>query len=443
MNTRDLIIDTPLAVTASMLRRGQLDLEAYLEALLDRMETVDARVRAFVEEPDRRGRVLAEARRVADAWPNPGQRPDLFGVPFGVKDIFHVDGLPTRAGSLLPPEVLTGDEASVVRRFREAGAVVMGKTVTTEFAYFEPGPTRNPHNLEHTPGGSSSGSAAAVAAGLAPLAIGTQTIGSVIRPAAFCGIVGFKPSYNRIDPTGVIFFSPSADHVGLFTQDVAGMRLAAAIACDAWDRYTEPVRRPVLGVPVGPYLEQASEEGLAAFREQTRRLADAGYEVREVALFQNIADINRIHRRLIAGEFARVHAQWFETYGELYRPRTAALIREGRQVDDEEIEEARDLQKLLREEVVHLMDVQGIDLWIAPAAPGPAPKGLESTGDPIMNLPWTFLGLPAVTVPAGRATNGLPLGLQMVGAWMMDEEVLAWAEGVDALFRPDLSPDAA
>ncbi len=157
--------------------------------------------------------------------------------------------------------------------------------------------------------------------------------------------------------------------------------------------------------------------------------------MREIPLFNNIADINRIHRQLIAAEFARQHARWFDAYRDLYRPRTVALILEGREVPDEVVEEARDLQKLLREEVVHIMDVNGVDLWIAPAAPGPAPEGLNSTGDPIMNLPWTFLGLPAVTVPAGVASNGLPLGLQMVGAWMMDEEMLAWAEDVQAFFQ--------
>ena len=153
-------------------------------------------------------------------------------MPVGVKDIFHAAGFETRAGSQLPPELLTGPEADAVGRLRAAGCLILGKTVTTEFAYYEPEPTRNPHNLAHTPGGSSSGSAAAVAAGLAPLALGTQTIGSVIRPAAFCGIVGFKPSYGRISPEGLIFFSPSLDHVGLFTQDVAGMSLAAAVLCE-------------------------------------------------------------------------------------------------------------------------------------------------------------------------------------------------------------------
>ena len=430
-----LIAETPLAETAAALRSGALDLFEYLDALFARQEQVEPQVQAFVPEPDRRGRVMAEARALLERYPQPGQRPPLFGIPIGVKDIFHAAGLPTRAGSNLPPDELTGPEAAVVSGFKQAGTLVMGKTVTTEFAYFEPGPTRNPHNLEHTPGGSSSGSAAAVAAGLVPLAIGTQTIGSVIRPAAFCGIVGYKPSYNRIDPEGLLFFSRSADHVGLFTQDVAGMRLAASVVCNGWDKSTEVVRKPVLAIPTGPYLEQASDEALTAFAAQAEALRAAGYEVKEIPLFNNIADINRIHRQLIAAEFAQEHARWYEQFKDLYRPRTAALIEEGMAVDPEAVEDARDLQRLLREEILHIMDVNDVDLWIAPAAPGPAPEGLNSTGDPVMNLPWTFLGLPAVTVPAGKAANGLPLGLQMVGPWMMDEEMLAWAEDVQALFR--------
>jgi len=434
MTTTPLVASTPLAETAAALRSGRLDLFEYLDALFARHDQVEPQVQAFVPEPDRKARVRAEAQALLERYPQPGQRPPLFGIPIGVKDIFHAEGLLTRAGSLLPPDELTGPEAAVVRGFRQAGALVMGKTVTTEFAYFEPGPTRNPHNLEHTPGGSSSGSAAAVAAGLVPLAIGTQTIGSVIRPAAFCGIVGYKPTYNRIDPTGLLFFSRSADHVGLFTQDVAGMRLAASAVCNGWNKSLTPEHKPVLGLPVGPYLQQASDEGLAALDEQVQTLQAAGYEVQEVPLFANIEEINQVHRQLIAAEFAQEHARWLPDFRDLYRPRTLALIEEGMTIDPEVVADARDMQKLLREEVLHVMDIRGVDLWIAPAAPGPAPAGLNSTGDPIMNLPWTFLGLPAVTVPAAKAANGLPLGLQMVGTWMMDEELLAWAEEVQKLF---------
>ncbi len=431
MNT-SLLSSTPLVSTAVALRSGQTDLLGYINRLCDHIDAVEPKVQALVPEPKRRARLLSEAQDLLERYPDPNFRPALFGIPFGVKDIYQADGFETRAGTQIPPAALAGPEADSVALLRANGALVLGKTVTTEFAFFEPGPTRNPHNLAHTPGGSSSGSAAAVAAGIAPLALGTQTIGSVIRPAAFCGVVGFKPTYNRISPEGLLFFSRSADHVGLFTQDVLGMQLASSVLCPEWQPYSAG-GKPVLGIPDGPYLAQASAEALTAFDRQVMRLAGAGYKVIRQPLFANIAEINRRHKALIAYEFAQEQVNWFPEYEALYRPRTTAIIREGQQIDPEEIADIRDAQPVLREEVEHVMDVYDIDLWICPPALGPAPKGLDSTGDPIMNLPWTYLGQPAVSLPAGFARNGLPLGLQVVGKWMEDEKLLSWAEGIASI----------
>lgn len=428
----------PLAETVSALRSGSISLAEHIVQMCQRREQVEPHVQAFVPEPDPCSRLRSEADALHAQFPTPDSRPSLFGALVGVKDILRVNGFPTRAGSLLPPEVFDGPEADVVTALRRAGVLIAGKTVTTEFAYFEPGPTRNPHNLNHTPGGSSSGSAAAVAAGLCHLALGTQTIGSVIRPAAFCGIVGYKPTYNRIPTDGLIFFSRSADHIGLFTQDVAGMRLAARVVCEGWDEQKATAatqRRPILGIPDGPYLQQAEEEGLVAFETHVRQLQEAGYEVRRVPTLDDIATINRVHRQMIAAEFAMEHAEWFARYGDLYRPRTVDLIREGQKVTAEELAVAREGQARYRAQIEAQMEDAGIDLWICPAAPGPAPEGINSTGNPIMNLPWTYMGLPAVTVPAGKASNGLPLGLQIVGHWMADEALLAWAEEMARVFQ--------
>ena len=430
----------PLAETVELLRSGQHVVTEHVMARWGRFQAVEPHVQAFVPEEGRYTRVQRAAEALAARFPTPAERPALYGVLRGVKDIFRTETLPTRAGSQLPPELFAGPEATVVTRLREAGALILGKTVTTEFAYFEPGPTRNPHHLEHTPGGSSSGSAAAVAAGLCELALGTQTIGSVIRPAAYCGIVGYKPTYNRIPTEGLIFFSPSADHVGLFTQDVPGMRLAARVVCTGWDARREETaasRRPVLAVPEGPYLQQAEPEALTAFARQVQRLETAGYEVRRVPALTDIATINQWHRRMIAAEFAQVHAAWFPRYGHLYRPRTVELIREGQKVTAEELATSRAGQQHYREALQELMDKEGIDLWVCPAAPGPAPRGLHSTGNPIMNLPWTYMGLPAITVPAGLASNGLPLGLQCVARWEDDEALLTWAEDIARALQSD------
>ncbi|MEE9278250.1 MAG: amidase family protein, partial [Dehalococcoidia bacterium] len=206
-----------LATTVAALRSGSLSLPELIEEVCARMGAVEPQVRAVLPERGRRERLLREAEALARRYPDPGGRPVLFGALVGVKDIFAVEGFEMRAGSALPPELFAGDEAESVRRLRAAGALVLGKTVNTEFAFSDPGATANPHNPAHTPGGSSSGSAAAVAAGIAALALGSQTVGSVIRPASFCGVVGVKPSYGRIPYDGVLYFSESMDHVGFFT----------------------------------------------------------------------------------------------------------------------------------------------------------------------------------------------------------------------------------
>jgi Asp-tRNA(Asn)/Glu-tRNA(Gln) amidotransferase A subunit family amidase len=417
----------PLAVTASALRSGQLDLLAYINELCDRVDAHDPQIQALMPEANRRARLRDEAESLRARFPDPASRPPLYGIPVGVKDMFYVDGFPTRAGSRLPEEAFSGVEAACVTMLREAGALILGKTVSTEFAYFEPGPTRNPHNLNHTPGGSSSGSAAAVAAGFCPLALGTQTIGSTIRPAAFCGIVGFKPSYKRISTSGVIPCAPSVDTVGLFTQDVEGMALAAALLCRDWQPIPiSPARLPILGVPDGPYLAQASQEGLNAFARHVSLLELAGYTVKRVPVMADIEEINQRHMLIVFAEMAEVHAEWFAHYEPLYRPRTTEAIRKGQQVGATELAAARAGRLKLRHELQTLMVQEQIDLWLCPAAPGSAPEGIQTTGNAIMNLPWTHAGLPVAILPAGAAPNGLPLGLQAAGAYMADEQLLAW-----------------
>lgn len=421
----------PLAATVAALRENRLDLFAYINETCDRIEEVEPHISALLPEPGRRERLLHEARVLRERFLDPLERPPLYGVLCGVKDIFLADGFPTHAGSLLPAALFEGPEAESVSRLRAAGALVLGKTVTTEFAYFEPGPTRNPHNPAHTPGGSSSGSAAAVAAGFCSLALGTQTIGSTIRPASFCGIVGFKPSYGRIPIHGVIPCSVSVDTVGFFTPDVAGIALAAPVLCDGWQAIQPAAETlPVLGLPDGPYLAQASPQGLAAFERQVTALDMAGYTVRRVQALADIEAINRRHQRMVFAEMAQAHRVWFARYESLYRERTAAAIREGQTVGDDELVACQASRERLRGELETLMEQYGVDMWICPAAPGTAPEGITTTGNAIMNLPWTHAGMPALSLPAGRAENGLPLGLQCVGRFMRDEYVVVYAVAI-------------
>lgn len=398
-----------------------------LDELERRFGEREPHVRAFVPEEGRFDRLRADAEALVGRFPDPAERPPLFGVLVGVKDIFHLRGFPTRAGSKLPPEELAGAEGPVVQSLRDAGALFVGKTATTEFAYFAPAATRNPRAPGHTPGGSSSGSAAAVAAELCDLALGTQTIGSVIRPAAFCGVVGLKPSYDRLSRDGVIPLAPSYDHVGLFAPDVAGIARAAEALLPGWRPVEAPERGVALGVPEGPYLDRASVAGLAHFERVADRLQALGCKMVRVPTLAGFDDIEARHRALTAAEARETHLHWFAHHGDLYHPKTAELIRLGAGVGAAEIEAARAACETLRVELEGLMDRHRLDLWICPPAPGPPPKGLDSTGDPVMNLPWTQAGMPAVCLPTEPSEEGLPMGLQLVGRFGADEELVAWA----------------
>lgn len=430
--------EAPLASISAALRSSPVDLSAYITSICDRLDHTDPLVRAFLPEHNRRRRLVNEAEALRRRHAQKAGMPRLYGIPIGIKDTFRVDGFPTRAGSSLPPSVFDGPEAACVTILRDAGAIILGKTVTTEFAYFKPGPTRNPHNFAHTPGGSSSGSAAAVAAGLCPLALGTQAIGSIIRPAAYCGIVGFKPSFGRITTEGVVAFSPSADHVGMFTQDVAGMKLAAAVLCKQWQPSPTKASRealPTLGVLEGAYLDQAMSGALNAFENQIECLQAAGYSVRWVPALSDIEAIAHQHHTILAAEVAHVHNEWFSRYEHQYGEQMAAIIRKGQRITAEELNEARAGRATVRNQLATLRREAGVDLWVTPAATGPAPKGLTNTGDPSMNLPWTYAGLPAITLPAGRADNDLPLGLQCVAGYMQDEQLLHWATRLAAALK--------
>lgn len=415
------------------LRAGELSISDYVDHLEARFQEVEPLIEAFVPEPDRFARLRRDAATLLERYPAPESRPPLFGIPVGVKDIFHVKGFTTRAGSQVSPELLQGPEAAVVTALRNAGALILGKTVTTEFAYFAPGPTRNPHNPAHTPGGSSSGSAAAVAADLCPLALGTQTIGSIIRPASFCGVVGYKPSYDRVSREGIIPLAPSLDHAGFFTRSAAGMVRVAALFCADWQTPVLP-SQPVFAAPSDPYLGRADAATQEWFNQIVERLSAQGYEVIPLPVFDDIDTLETVHRSLVAAEAAEVHRHWFAAEDHNYRAETAALLTKGAMIPEELVAAARAGREQLRAQLQEQMDRHGVDLWLAPAAVGPAPAGLERTGDPIMNLPWTYAGLPALTLPAGTIDD-LPMGLQLVGRWYKDEVLLGIAQQIEAFLQ--------
>lgn len=413
-----------LSQTAEDLKQNRIGLIDFINTICDRIDKSEPQILSLIKETNRRARLIEEAKELIGKFPESKNRPPLFGIPVGVKDIFRADGFPTKAGSKLPANLFEGKEASCVTKLKKAGAIVLGKTVTTEFAYFQPGYTRNPHNIKHTPGGSSSGSAAAVAAGFCPVSLGTQTIGSIIRPAAYCGIIGFKPSFGRIPTGGVIPFSPSADQIGFFTQDMKGIELTASILCNNWKKVAIPSEKPILAIPVGQYLEQASSEILMEFQHNISIFEKSGYQIKEVEILDNIDKINNLHQKMISYEMAKVHQAWFSKYKELYSESTAEIILKGQKISKQEFLDARYEQKLLRDKLETIRKKEKFDLWITPSTTTDAPKGLKSTGSPLMNLPWTSAGVPTITIPAGTSKKGLPIGMQFSGSFMQDEKLL-------------------
>lgn len=416
-----------LPTTVQGLISGTVDVMDYVRETVDLVDESDVLVRAIVPEPGRRQRLEREAKALRDLYPQPSNRPPLFGVPVGVKDLFRVDGFSTRAGSFLPADVLAGPESSLVTRLKDNGALILGKTETDEFAYSEPPVTRNPRNLKHTPGGSSGGSAAAVAVGLTPLAIGTQTLRSIIGPACFCGVVGYKPSWGSIPIDGVVMMSPSIDTVGFLTQDVESVVVAAKLLAgiDA----TAQNRRPVLGMIEGIMRSSLEAEAEAAYTSQMARLEAAGFEVRRVQLFEDewLRGVTARSMTVLHYEMAEVHKDWFADHGQLYRERTRQAVTGGQRISRDDYLPAKAFIEEYRLRMTALMDDSNIDLWALPGTRGSAPEGYHSTGSVDMTGTWSYGGLASLAIPAGKAPNGLPLGLQFIPRYGQDTELLGWA----------------
>ena len=427
---------------ADAIRDGAITSVELVSACLERVRAVEPAVQAWAFlDPEH---ALEQAGR-ADRLRQQGQPlGPLHGVPVGLKDIIDTAGMPTENGTVLHQGRIPRSDATVVSMLRAAGAVILGKTVTTECAYFAPGKTRNPHNPEHTPGGSSSGSAAAVAAGMVPLALGSQTNGSTIRPAAFCGVVGFKPSYGLIPRTGMLALSGTLDHVGLFartTEDIALLaeQLAGYDPHDpasrprarvAFQRISneEPPVEPMLAFVKTPHWDRLDAEAKAAFAELVESLGD---RVEELALAPSIAQAGNWHQCIMDCEMAaNLEREWELGRDRLSEP-LCSLIERGRDV------RAVDYQRALRAipELAEGFDelfTQRYDAFLTPSAPGTAPKGLSSTGDPCFCTLWTLCGLPAISLPLLQGSSGLPLGVQLVGRRDYDARLLRTARWLAA-----------
>lgn len=418
------------------LAQGEFSAADLTETVLARIAEDEPKIGAFAFLDPTLARKMAAA---VDAYRGTGRAlGPLHGLPVGVKDIIDTSDMPTENGTPIDAGRRPKKDATVVQRLRAAGAVIIGKTVTTEFASLHPGPTRNPHNHDHTPGGSSSGSAAAVAAGMVPLAIGTQTAGSVIRPASFCGVVGFKPTHGLIPRTGILRQEPALDTVGVFARMVtdAAMLADAIAGHDPLDPDTRPAPpprlldiarsdppvTPALAFVKTPFWEEAAAETKEGFAELVEALAGA---CTEVALPEIFSESARAQRTLMIAGLARNLGRYYDRGKDQLSDHARNVIEEGRKVPAVDYLEALDWRTALNNGLEQLFD--RYDAIVTPAAPGEAPRDLTTTGNPVFNALWTFCGVPAVSLPLLEGPNRLPVGVQLVGRRGEDARLLRTA----------------
>ena len=412
------------ARAAAEIRSGRLTAEAYVSSCLERIAARENDVRAWAcIDPDF---ALKQARQ-RDQEPHGGP---LHGIPVGFKDVIDTADLPTEYNSPIYKGHRPKADAACVALARKAGGIVMGKTVTTEFAYRNPGPTRNPHNLGHTPGGSSSGSAAAVADFMVPIALGTQTGGSTIRPASFCGIVGYKPSFNLINRAGLKFVAESLDHVSVLARTVEDAALFAhAVSAIAMPVFgMAPSASPRIGFCRQPQWNEGTPAMHAALERAVTTLAGKGARISEQVLSEGFDDVVADHLAIIDFEAARAFAFEYQNHREKLSPLLLENIENGWRCSRERYDSA--MTNAARYRALLGVRFADYDFVLTPAAPGEAPAGIARTGNSIFNRIWTLFGTPCVTVPAYSGPNGLPIGVQIVGPYRADSQTLFWADWV-------------
>jgi Asp-tRNA(Asn)/Glu-tRNA(Gln) amidotransferase A subunit family amidase len=426
---------------AAAIRERGLSAVDLLETCLERIEQTEPRVRAWVLVDRERARAEAEAR---DREARRGEwRGPLHGIPLGVKDIIDVFDSPTAAGSRLWADSVARQDATVVRRLREAGAVFVGKTVTTQYASFDPPPTRNPWNLNRTPGGSSSGSAAAVAVGTCLGALASQTGGSITRPASFCGVASCKPTYGRVSCHGIVPLAHSMDHPGpmarcvtdlaILLQTIAGPDPLDPVCADRSvpayiTRLSTDSTPPRLGRLRGLFDERADAIMAAHVETMAGVLESKGAEVVDVALPTGFAEVSERHRLVMAVEAAQFHEPRLRRHPEDYAPNITQLLNEGLSCPAPEYARCKEHQRALSRAMRTLL--KDFDALLTPATKGPAPDA-ATTGDPVFNSPWSYTGLPTVSFPSGHSPNVMPLAIQLVGSAFAEAELLAaaaWCE---------------
>jgi len=440
-----------VAETAARIRSGRASPVNLVEICLRRIEALDDKLRAWATV-DRRA-ALDTARGLERELEEGGLRSPLHGIPVGVKDVYYTAGVKTSAGSKLLEDFVPEYSATAVQRLESAGAIVLGKTECTEFAANDPAPSRNPWNLDHTPGGSSSGSAVAVAARTCFVTLDTQTAGDVLRPAAYCGVVGLKPSYGRISRHGVVPVAWSLDTSGVMARSVEDVALALGVLAghDPEDQssstrpvsdYSGAVRGwsdpPTLGLLRRYFYDHAGEE----VREHTDRVVEllrsAGARIEEVEPPEDLGLVYAAHRAVVFSECAAYHQETFRQRPEDYGPKLRQLIELGQVTPAVSYIQAQRLRRRFGRRLGETL--RGMDALLTPTTPTTAPSGLSATGDRRFQIPWTFAGVPAINVPSGLDRSGLPLGIQLVGALFAEDRLLATAYWCEKALGVDLHP---
>ncbi len=443
--------DLTAAQAAAEIAARRLSAVELMRSLLERSDALEGDLRLWVTlDPEVAMTAAEESQRELDAS---GPRGPLHGVPMGVKDIFHTAGIRTTACSPIYADFVPDADADSVARLRAAGAVVMGKTVTTEFAWADPSPTRNPWNTAHTPGGSSSGSAAGVAARAFPFALGSQTGGSVLRPASYNGVVGLKPTFGRISRRGVFAVAESLDTMGHFARTVEDVAivLGAMAGRDPLDlaspgqpvpdycaALTERRAAPRIGLIGGFFKERSTDEVWEHTQAAVRTLEGAGAVAEEAGVAFDLEELLWAHGVIMRSEAADVHRRDFTERPQDYAPKIRLLLEEGNSLTAREYVRAKRVQR----EFTRAMSAaaEDFDVLLTPTTATPAPEDLTTTGDPMFQSPWTTCGFPTVTIPSGLSECGMPLGLQLGAAPFAEARLLGAAHWCEAVLGVDLKP---
>ena len=420
---------------AAAFRRGEFTPVDFLELCLARIDALEERIRAWVFVDKERSR--ADAVRLTGELKRGLDRGPLHGIPLGIKDLFDVFDWPTAAGSKLWANSYARQDCQAVTQLRQAGAVLVGKTVTTAYASFDPPVTQNPWRADRTPGGSSSGSAAAVACGMIPAAIGSQTGGSITRPASYCGVYGLKPTFGRVSLEGVVPLSTSLDHAGPIAGNVRDCALV--LQAIARQNLAEPVDDFVAGIgsvssrrlvaPSGYFFDRAEPVMRAGFERLLKRLQTLGWTIESRPLPTSFADVPGNHRTIMAVDAATFHGERWRRHPEDYPPKFTGLVEQGLATSAPDYSRCREHQHLAKIETTNWVGVNGP--IIVPATTGPAPDP-TTIGEPSFQGPWSYLGVPTVSLPYAWTEDGLPMCVQVVGGHWCEAELIAVAAELEA-----------